>query len=360
MKILYFLIFCVGISVNMKSQTNDCLKDFDFLVQKIKTDYPGYGDKVTAKSRQSLLQLEQELKNKIQLYPDSCGKYLSSYASWFKDNHLRVRRISSRPSSNDKNQSEPKFFPGNLDSIQLFNTNNNSIEGLWHSFGGDLAILKSTANNEFIGVSISYNNYKKRQIVFSLIKLDGDEYAMTSYPSRNNFNPLKGKASVRLGNKILELHNDTRFVRKTNSSTFDNALLYSYFPEFPNGSNTFSLALSLSDSTFYIRIPGFEDNVAEILARKHWAEIISRPNLIIDIRNNGGGQDNFYKILADLIYTNPYESKGVEWYASKNNIQMLEDHLKIGDLSDGEEGIRWTNSLLDAMKKIEADLLYTR
>jgi len=55
--------------------------------------------------------------------------------------------------------------------------------------------------------------------------------------------------------------------------------------------------------------------------------------------------------LAELIYTNPYESKGVEWYASKGNIKLLEDELKNGTLKNGEEGIKWTKSLLEAMKK---------
>jgi len=123
------------------------------------------------------------------------------------------------------------------------------------------------------------------------------------------------------------------------------------FPEYPNGRNIFPLATKLSDSTFYLRITSFEDDEAEVSTRKHWSEITSMPNLIIDIRGNGGGQDNFYQILADLIYTNPYESKGVEWYATGNNIKMYENAIKDGKIKNGEEGIRWTNALLNEMKK---------
>jgi hypothetical protein len=351
MRNLFFLIIFIALTSNLRSQTSDCVKDFDFLVHKIKVDYPGYSDKVTSKSKQSLIQLEQELRNKIQLYPDSCGKYLYVYTSWFKDNHLRIRRLYSKSVSNDNNASIPKVYSGNLDSIMLLKSNSDSVEGLWHSFGGDLAIIKSPTNNDFLGVSISYKNYKKNQIVFSLRKLDDNEFTMTSYPYYNNFKPLKGNASLRLGAKVLELHNDTRFVRKTNSAISDDALLYSYFPEFPNGSNIFPLTTKLSDSTFYLRITSFEDDEADLSTRKHWSEITSMPNLIIDIRGNGGGQDNFYQILADLVYTNPYESKGVEWYATENNIKMYENAIKNGELRNGEEGIRWTNALVSEMKK---------
>jgi C-terminal processing protease CtpA/Prc len=93
------------------------------------------------------------------------------------------------------------------------------------------------------------------------------------------------------------------------------------------------------------------DYLGEKIVRKYWSEITSTPNLIIDIRNNSGGQDEYYQLLADLLYTNPYTSKGVEWYSTKNNIKMYEDAIKNGDIRNGEEGIRWTNSLLNEMKK---------
>ena len=349
MRNLFFVLIFITLTTNIKSQTVDCVKDFDFLVQKIKVDYPGYSDKVTSKTRQNLNILEQEIRNKIQQYPDSCGKYLSTYASWFKDNHLRIQRLNSSSVSNNNDKSNPLEYSGNLDSIR--SSNSDPVEGLWHSFGGDVVIIKTKTNNEFIGVAVSFRRYKKNQIVFSLSNIANNEYNMISYPYYNSSKPKAGKASLRLEDKVLELHDDTRFVRKTKSPISDEALLYSYFPEFPNGSNIFPLATKLTDSTFYLRITSFEDDEAEVTVKKHWSEITSIPNLIIDIRGNGGGQDNFYQVLADLIYTNPYESKGVEWYATENNIKMYENAIKDGRIKNGEEGIRWTNALLNEMKK---------
>jgi hypothetical protein len=349
MKNLFFLIIFITLTTNLRSQSGDCVKDFDFLVQKIKIDYPGYNEKVTAKTNQDLHKLEQELRNRIQRYPDSCGKYLSIYASWFKDNHLRIRRLNYSSVSNNNDKSIPKMYSGNLDSI-IF-SGSDPVEGHWHSFGGDIAIIKSQTNNEFIGIAVSFRKYKKNQIVFTLSKIANNEYDVISSPYYNSIKPKNGKASLRLDEKIIELHDDTRFVRKTNSPISDEALLYSYFPEYPNGNNIFPLATKLSDSTFYLRITSFEDDEAELAVRKHWSEITSMPYLIIDIRGNGGGQDNFYQVLADLIYTNPYESKGVEWYATENNIKMYENAIKDGKIKDGEEGIRRTTALLNEMKK---------
>ena len=57
------LLLLIGLT-SAKAQTNDCMKDFDFLVKKIKFDYPGYQDKVTAKTNPDLKKLEKELKKK--------------------------------------------------------------------------------------------------------------------------------------------------------------------------------------------------------------------------------------------------------------------------------------------------------
>jgi len=189
--------------------------------------------------------------------------------------------------------------------------------------------------------------------MFELTPIDENEFSMVCFPYYNDFKPMKGKMSLRMDKRILEQQYWTRFVRKSDSELSDQALLFSYIPEFPNGRNTYPLAISLNDSTFYFRATSFIDEATEISVEKHWAEIMARPNLIIDIRNNGGGQDDYYQVLSDLVYTQPFESKGVEWYATADNIKLYEDALKNGDIENGEEGMEWTNALLAEMKKNE-------
>jgi len=351
MKKIIMSLVLLGTLISLtKAQTNECIKDFDFLVQKIKSDYPGYPDKVTTKTTSELVKLEQELRKKIQLYPDSCRKYLSTYADWFKDHHLRISMLSSK-SNATKPTIERYYKVLNEDSLIILHSKKCTPEGIWRTYRGDIAIVKSTNTHDYIGISVSYRNYVKNQIVFTLTPEKQNEYALIAYQYYDNFKPTKGKASIRLNDNIIELHDDTRLVRKTNSEAYDNALLISYIPEFPNGSNIYPLALQLSDSTFYLRIPSFGDEYGNNLTRKHWKEITSSPNLIIDIRNNRGGQDNYYSLLSNLIYTQPYDSKGVEWYATKNNIKFYEDAIKNGEIRNGEEGLLWTKTLIAEMKK---------
>lgn len=330
------------------AQKSDCQKDFDYLVKKIKHDYPGYNDKVNNETLPDLKHLEQDLRNRIAQYPDSCGKCLSLYASWFKDHHLRVRRNRAEliPGDAEKQKEKPQFYDINLDSIS---TSGETLEGIWLGFRGRVAIAQK-AGGDYIGIAIQYPKFESNQVMFRFSELGNNEFIVTSFRS-NNSSIREGKASLHVNNKVLEIHGDTRFVRQTSNELSDKAFLYSYVANYPNGKNTYPVATYLSDSTYYLRIVSFYDEYANNIVNKHWREIMSRPNLIIDIRNNGGGQDQYYQKLTELIYTNPYESQGVEWYASKGNIKLFENALKNGEIKNGEEGIKWAESLVEAMKK---------
>ena len=198
-------------------------------------------------------------------------------------------------------------------------------------------------------MSIDLAGYDEGQVIFEATNLNNNEFELTSYRRDGGITPIRKIASLNLNNNVLEIHEDTRYVRQSNDDIADKALLYSYIAEYPNGLNTYTVAMFLGDSTFYLRIPDFESNTANDLVQKYWSEIMSRPNLIIDIRNNGGGQDNFYQKLAEIIYTNPYESKGIEWYATDGIIAEREELIENGQIKEGYE--EESKALLDEMKK---------
>lgn len=348
------LIILITILINKLavSQTNDCLKDFDFLVKKIQEDYPGYNIKVTDANKSQLMLLEIEIRQKIALHPDSCGYYFNDYTDFFKDHHLRVIRIR-----NEKQQQTEimeistygKNLYVNVDSLQQTTKNSTGIEGVWEGFRQKFIVTKD--GQKYVGVVVNSQGWKNGQIIYEFEPINDTVFNVINYSLVKDRKPYKREASLHLTGKVLEMHDDTRFVRKSGSDIMDKSVLYSYVPIFPNGRNTYPVAMYLDDSTYYLRIPSFYSNTGNEFVLKHWSEIISRPNLIIDIRNNGGGQDNFYEELANLIYTKPYESKGVEWYASKGNIKSFEDAMKNGEINNGEEGMKWTQELVGAMKK---------
>lgn len=356
MRTLLLLLLFVGLTSNIKSQTSDCIKDFDYLVTKIHDDYPGYHDKITTKTLPALNDLEKNIRQKINQYPDSCAYYLDEYADFFKDHHLRVRQIYSGSNKEGKQPEKMqvstfgKNVTVNPDSLQQVTANSGTIEGVWKGFREEFAIIKQ-ADKKYIAVAIQCEGWQPGQVTSEYQALNDTVFEVSNFSLFRDRKPYHAKASLHVNGKVLELHGDTRFVRKSGSEIMDKATLYSYVPVYPNGRNTYPAAMSLNDRTYFLRIPGFTDNSSNEIVTKHRDEIMSRPNLIIDIRNNGGGLDFNYSELAKLIYTRPYETVGIEWYATAGNIKLFEDALKSGEITGGDEGMKWTTDLVEAMKK---------
>ncbi len=354
MKKKTILIIIITLLVNKLalSQSNDCLKDFDFLVKKIQFDYPGYENKVSDESRSQLMLLEKEIRQKIIDHPDSCGYYLNEYTDFFKDDHLRVSHIwkeTNKQSEVMNISTYGKNLYVNVDSLNSKTKNATGIEGVWEGFRERFVITRDC--KKYVGVVLNKQGWERGQIIYEFEPVNDTFFNVINYSLIENKKIYKTKASLQLKGKILEFHDATRFVRKSDSDILDKSVLYSFVPEFPNGINTFPLAMYLGDSTYYLRIPSFYNRTGNESVKQHWNEITARPNLIIDIRNNGGGQDQYYQELNKLIYSQPYISKGVEWYASRGNIQSFEDAMEKGEIRNGEEGMRWTQALVGAMKK---------
>ncbi len=345
MKKVFLLFLVAGLIISIQAQDTDYLQDFEFVVTRVKKDYPGYLDKVNENNISQIEDLESDLRKKLHQFPDSCVYYLKAYTDWFKDHHLRISQ-NNLPKIKGKGQEIEKKY-GSFDFDELF-SRTESIEGIWRGYRGNFAITKDNGKN-YVGIAIEFPGYEKNQIMFEAIDLGNNEFDLISYRDYRHYQPENEKGSLHQNQSVFEIHDDTRFVRQSEDLKADLSFFLSYIPQYPNGLNTYSVAQNLSDSTFYLRIPGFYSSLANDLVLKHWDEIIARPNLIIDIRNNGGGQDEYYEELAGLIYTNPYENKGVEWYSTGGIVADWEASIKNGEIKEGYE--ESSIALLESMKK---------
>ncbi len=337
--IFVVILMLITLTTNAQEKTNNS-QDLDYLIKFIKNNYPGYEVKVNTKTKRELKKLEKDLKHNIKLYPDSSTTYLRRYASWFKDNHLRV---ITKNVKKKKNYNKEQLIFRNIDLDKL-NNSKKILDGIWISFYGKVAIEKDSNKNIWYGIAIEYDSYKRGQVIFTLVKSNNSKGFVYKKGTENI------EASINLNNRVLEIHGNSYFVKQTKDTKADKALLYTYRSNHPNGQNTYYVALPISDSTFYLRAAGFGSDYTNRLVKKHWNDIVSRPNLIIDIRYNGGGQDIYYQMLSKLIYTNPYYSYGVKWYATDYNIKLYEDALKNGEISN-KKAIENVKAMIIAMKK---------
>ncbi|SUX48770.1 S41 family peptidase [Chryseobacterium indoltheticum] len=107
----------------------------------------------------------------------------------------------------------------------------------------------------------------------------------------------------------------------------------------------------LSKKTLLMRIPSFSGSqrmIIDSMLTFNKDLINKTDNLIIDLRNNGGGDDSSYSPLIPLLYTNPIRITTVEFLSTPLNNKRMEDYLLNPDLS--EKSKRQINEQLILLK----------
>jgi len=110
----------------------------------------------------------------------------------------------------------------------------------------------------------------------------------------------------------------------------------------------------LNATTLYLRIPsfGYENKSAidQVLAENK-EKILKTENLIIDVRNNGGGADQSFSELLPFLYTNPIKTIGVEYLISpimKNQYLFELSTVNFDDMD--EETRQWAKRVSDKLE----------
>ena len=96
----------------------------------------------------------------------------------------------------------------------------------------------------------------------------------------------------------------------------------------------------INNETIYMKLPSFgldQRPAIDSMASKWKDEIVKSKNLIIDIRNNGGGSDKTYSAILPFIYTNPIHRNKIEFFSSELNNKVWFDLLKNPNLSAKEK-----------------------
>lgn len=116
----------------------------------------------------------------------------------------------------------------------------------------------------------------------------------------------------------------------------------------PSGSiNMYYTAKAMNDSTFFLRIPSFDNAMSNQMVKDNWEAITSRPYLIIDLRcNNGGNDDNFSELMR-LVYSKPYWCDGVEMYATPDIAALYRQLAANEPDRDSKE---WLTELADSVE----------
>lgn len=298
-KIIIFILTFLSTNLVISQNKCDCNTALNNLISKIEKVYPGLEEKTKDKllydSLKKQLAIEAASNNK------DCIKTLKKYTSFFKDRHIWIKKneIENLVSVSGNKTKKYKKLAINIAKFKRkIKKSKDKLEGIWKSKSYTIGI-KKTNENQYTGFVITTKNkdWQPKEIKFKLKSKDSITYYLSDHSKFEDTFKIYDDYILHL--KTLK----SSFVKQNLPTKVDTVELAAKIDELegfyfkPLTSKTSLLTISSFNYPFVKRI--------EKLIDDNLATIENSENLIIDVRDNGGGTDVAYRKLMPLIATNP-------------------------------------------------------
>lgn len=348
MKKSIFTLLILTISLFSFAQNeSNCEQNLILLIKKMESEYPGFKEKTPDKRMYNTFKERLIIKSQNMSDTD-CFDLLNDYLSFFRDAHIfligakefqemKDARENQGSQSNEIQESQTdKNSENKVDNTfdyfyKYLTESKDELEGVWSSSSYKVGIIKK--KNEYQGfiIETSNGNWKSKEIKFRLMQ--------------------EGKANYYMGNHSLREDKFEQFDGSILSFKGVGSVFVKEFPEPKLTENEIELKLDkiqgfhftkLTDKTSLLCISSFDDmyvtKIEKIVSDNHQA-IENCENLIIDIRNNGGGTYDAYDEILPYIITNNIRSVGSEFLVTQTLIDGVESWFD--DEAGKEMGRKW-------------------
>ncbi|MEY2885001.1 MAG: hypothetical protein RL490_2725 [Pseudomonadota bacterium] len=324
------------------------LADFDFVVAKIETNYAGFPTKVTAANRADYAALTGRLRARAATATDAeLTAILTEWIGFFRDGHTQVSANGAAPAA-IKTPRLPWREPDVRARLAALGTARDPVEGIWQLQDRyRLAVLRTDkAAMRFAAVVLATTSdaWQPGEVKADLVRSAPGAYRMVYRAGDHGAHDVV-PTLVAAGDAI-DLGADWGVWTRVEPAPADPEGLARRYPS--------GLFLKrLSPTTLWLRIPDFNDSRAKPLLAElaaHQADLAAAPNLVIDLRRNGGGSDYVYAPILPLLYTRPVVTIGIEMRASADNIalrQAIADRIR-AEAPEPAAGLDAQNTLMAA------------
>lgn len=310
------------------SERNQNLQDFDFVVEKLRRNYAGWDTKVTDETQPALDQLTVRLRVAAKdASPEELTAILREWIKFFDDGHVGVAPLAAAapaagsPAAPTATPSLGWTEASVRAELAARGAGRDPLEGIWQIGGGRyrLGILPTPGRPgtfSAVVLTTSAEGWSPGQIKAEITrKADGG--LDIRYRAGNHAESKTG-ASLLLDGAVLSLTDWGNWVREVPAIPHPGLVERAFAPDT-------MFMKPLSPNTLWLRIPDFNDSRAKPLKEildANAAALASTANLVIDLRNNGGGADFVYGPLTSLLYSRPIYSIGAEMRASEDNVAL--------------------------------------
>ena len=353
-KLLFVLIF---VPLSVFSQNCSCEDDFKWLKNTIEENDAGFQYVIDIKGQSSYDKHNEDFTKKVKSISkqNECTDVLKQWLLFFRSGHLSLNTVQNIAEQDKqqvintyKNWEKYAISDADLKKYMSKLKQPAGLEGIWRSDPYTIAIVKK--DNQYIGFVVQGDElyWQKNQIKLRLKPaVNGEGYEGVYYMKDHSEQRITKTKLV--GNNYMTL-NWLNFKRISPQFT-DSKLIADYVDLI---TSPVPVAKQISDKTFLLRIPSFSEtkkrSIDSLIAQYH-DKIASTDNLIIDIRNNGGGSDGSFQKLLPFIYTNPLRSIGVSYLSTPLNNKRMEDFMVSKDFSASDK--EWARN---GLKKLNANI----
>ncbi|MEO0469381.1 MAG: S41 family peptidase [Bacteroidota bacterium] len=355
MKHLLFLIsFIPAVLIG---QNCDCSAQMDFLIKTFSENDAGFQYVLDQKGDAAYQQHNQAMRAKAKQTSNAarCHEIMIEWTAFFRAGHIGiVFNPSTAEEAASANPSKAEIRAMYQDAPRLevdipafksyvAGLEDPGLEGIWQSGNYTVGIKKE--GEDHIGFVINADSlyWFDKQIKLTVYGARGKgmEYLMRDHSVQKMDAPsLIGRAILQTGwiswqRVFPEIEPEPEAMRYI-------SLMQTDAPVFQE----------ISDQTTLLRIPSFNIGnkaVIDSLIATHHDALASHPNLIIDLRDNGGGSDASYGKLIPYLYTNPIRVVGVELLSTPLNNGRMEQFMSHPDFSESDRA--WAKESLDKLNE---------
>lgn len=348
MKNYIFTLLILTISLFSFAQNeSNCEQNLNLLIKKMESEYPGFQEKTPDKRMYNTFKERLIIKSQ-NISATDCFDLLNDYLSFFRDGHIfligtkefqemKDARENQDSQTNEIQDSQTdKSSESKVDNTfdyfyKYLTESKDELEGVWSSSSYKVGIIKK--ENEYQGFIIETSNgsWKAKEIKFSLMQ--------------------EGKANYYMGNHALREDKFELIDGSILSFEGISSVFVKEFPEPKLTKNEIELKLDkiqgfyftkITDRTSLLCMSSFDDMYVEKIEKivsDNKQAIENCENLIIDIRNNGGGTYDAYDEILPYIITNNIRGVGSEFLVTQTLIDGVESWFD--DEVGKEMGRRW-------------------
>jgi hypothetical protein len=340
--LLFWIILLAPVYSSAQTQCN-CEENFNWVKKTFEENDAGFAYALEQKSREAYSVHNDTILKKIRkaTTKSECADILHEWLLFFRKSHFSIFPVNDELAENNPNIPW-QTIPITEEQLKkrLINNTSSTFEGIWKTGAYTIGIIKKDDSCKGMILTSSNKSWKPDQVKLIINKDSSGVFYM------GNFSPQKFDKAELIGKNTLKL--DNLYLDRVYPEFHDNDTIELYAKEMSTG---VPFIQKLSDKTILFRIPSFDDpqkQFIDSLIIENDKLLKTTENLIIDIRNNGGGSDISYEKIIPFLYTNPIRIAGMEFLSTPLNNKRMEGYLSIPDLSENDR--KEINDILETLR----------